>query len=372
MSISIPVDELYFLMGVNGIGFIPDSPFNTVFEKFSRTPEDIDVKKLGISLYTNGFITSTETLKPVKDILHKIKICAEPDAFYSTLSRFYNKMFYTEFYEKEGEIVEFSYKDNICYFKESGTRKQFAESMQNLLNGTEKTQIDTLKLSIPEYVLLGAAFYFQEISDLTGPLKETGEPIYFTIADLKEEITSNPKFDILDALSGLGSEYEHSMLVKDDAILLTKVEKLIAKGYLSWVDPKISTLRVGPAAKRFYELMMKPSALFVSIAGSNLESYDMKQRLSFFWSDKNLFKVKFEANNIIFTGIEKETVPNIISQEVLIPIPERESEKKPPEKEVAEVKPQFLKFCPKCGWKNVRKGIFCPKCGMSLKRTPGS
>jgi hypothetical protein len=364
MSITIPVEELYFLMGVNGIGFIPDSPFFALFEKFSRKPKDLDIEKLSVSLYASGFITSTETLTPTQDIQNKIEICAAPDGFYSVLSRFYNKMFYTEFYEKDGEVVEFSSKDNMCYFKDTGTRKRLTESIQAVLNGTEKPQIPLLQFPIPEYVLLGAAFYFQEISDLTGPLEETGEPIHFTVADLKEGISSNPKFDIIDALSELGSDYEHSMLVTDDSILRSKVEKLIAKGFLQWIDPSTGTLKVGPAAQRFYELMIKPSALFISIAGSDMTTYNIKNRLSFFWSDKNLFKVTFEKGSIMFTGIQKPEVPEILSEKILVPIGKKEKETKTE----SVLKPQTKKFCPKCGWENERGAVFCPKCGASLKR----
>jgi hypothetical protein len=363
MSITIPVKELYFLMGVNGIGFIPDSPFSALFEKFSRKPQDLNIEKLGVSLYSNGFITSTETLSPTKDIQNKIDICAAPNGFYSVLARFYNKMIYTEFYEKDGEIVEFSSKDNVCYFKETGTRKRLTESIQTVLNGTEKPQIPSLQFSIPEYILLGAAFYLQEISDLTGPLEETGKPIHFSIADLKEEISSNPKFDIVDALSEIGSGYEHSTLIKDDTILRAKVEKLIAKGYLQWVDPSTDTLNVGPAAQRFYELMTKPSALFISIAGSDMKTFDIKNKLSFFWSDKNLFKVFFEKESIVFTGIEKPEVGNILSDKILIPIEKAEKEIETEQ----EIKPRTKNFCPKCGWKNERGALFCPKCGKSLR-----
>ncbi len=366
MSIAIPVDELYFLMGANAIGFVPESPLNKAFEQLTRTAKDLNAQKLSTQLYAKGFITSTETMEPAKDLHHKIEIVADPDAFYSAMARVYNKILFTEYYEKNGEIVEFGYKDNECYFNEVKTRNQFTESIKNVLNGTVNPHITSMQFTIPEYVLLGAAFYLQGASDLTGPIESLGRPMYFTINDLKELITTNPKFDIIDALSELGSSYEHSMLVTDPSMFRKAVEHFVVKGYLAWIDPDKDLLTIGPAVQRFYTLATKPSALFISLASSNLQKYDWKERLSFFWSDQNLFKVSFVENSIIFNGIEKEEVPKIIAENILLPVPEQ-----PPaaaEEEKAEAIPKTLKFCPKCGWKNERGAAFCPQCGNSLKR----
>lgn len=373
MSIAIPVDELYFLMGANAIGFVPESPLNKAFEQLTRTAQDFNAEKLPTRLYAKGLIQSTESLQPVEDLRHKIEIVADPDAFYSAMARIYNKILFTEYYEKNGEIVEFGCKNNTCYFNEIKTRNQFTESIKNVLNGTVNPHISSMQFTIPEYVLLGAAFYLQGASDLTGPVESLGRPMYFTIGDLKELITTNPKFDIIDALSELGSSYEHSMLVTDPSIFRKEVEHFVVKGYFAWVDPEKELLTIGPAVQKFYTLATKPSALFISLASSNLETYDWKDRLSFFWSDQHLFKVSFAENNIIFSGIEKEEVPKIIRESILLPVPEQppaEEEEKAGTEEAPETKTKSktLKFCPKCGWKNERGTAFCPRCGKPLTR----
>jgi hypothetical protein len=371
MSIAIPIEELYFLMGANAIGFVPESPLHNAFEEFSRTPKDLNAEKLSIQLFAKGFIKSTETLKPTQDMGHRIGIVADPDALYSVMSRIYDRIFYSHFYEKEGEIVEFSCKKNDCHFNEVRTRSQFTQSISTVINGTKKPEIPSLSFTIPEYVLLGTAFRFQDISDMTGPLETTGKPMHFTVSDIREEIGSNSKSDIIDALSPLGSGYTHAELTTDPSLFRKVLERLIAKGFIAWVDPQKELLSVGPAAQQFYQLMMKPSALFISIAASNLRTYDWKNTLSFFWSDRNLFEIGFEDNTITFTGIEKEQVPGILSGRVLFPVHEKPVEKKKVQKEIptAAEKPRTAGFCPKCGWKNERGASFCPRCGKSLKRS---
>lgn len=375
MSIAIPVDELYFLMGANAMGFVPESPFYPAFERFSRTPKDLDAEKLSIQLFAKGFVKSTESLQLTQDMRHRIGIVADPDGLYSVMSRIYDRIFYSHFYEKEGEIIEFSCKEDHCHFNEVKTRGQFSQSIFNVLNGTRKPEIPPLQFSIPEYMLLGAAFQLQDISDLTGPLETTGKPMNFTVSDIREEILKNPRFDIIDALSPLGSGYSHEALPADPELFRKAVEHLIEKGYLTWIAPADELLAVGPAALPFYRLMMKPSALFVSIAASNLRSFDWSHTISFFWSDKHLFEVSFTGNTITFKGIEKEQVPHILAESVLLPESRKtgeatESPIRPPEKGPdVQMKPQIIKFCSKCGWKNERGAAFCPKCGKSLKRS---
>jgi hypothetical protein len=369
MVISLTAEELIYLMGINAIPFTPRSPFNHLFDHHLRVSGKKDIDKASVmqALMQKGYVASTESFKPTRDVQCRIEIAAAPDTLYSVTARCYNKVYFSEFYEKYGEILEFSISNGSCYMKAPIGRTQFADNIASILGMVEENGFYPIELSMPEYVVLSAAFQLQSASQHIGNLGALGNELHYSIADIKAEIQENPKLDIIDIFADLGSGYDHSMIMEDPEQLKRTVSSLIAKGFLAWINPSLTTITLGPSAKKLHTLMGKSSVSLVTASGFNFEAIDWKHTVSFLWSDKVLVKITFNSNTVSFTQTTKGNMQSIIEQDILYPVREKAvTEEGPPEEPQEETR--MLKFCPKCGWRNERDAAFCPKCGKSLKR----
>jgi hypothetical protein len=370
MVISLTAEELIYLMGINAIPFTTRSPFNFMFDYFLRVSgkKDIDQATVMQSLMQKGYVASSESLKPTQDVQCRIEMAAVPDTLYSVTARCYNKVHFAEFYEKNGEILEFSISNGTCYMKEPIGRARFTEDIASIPGKGEENAFHPIKLSIPEYVVLSAAFQLQSAFEHIGHLPALGSGLHYGISDIRDEIQENPKLDIIDVFADLGSGYEHSMILRDPEQLRKIVLDLIARGLLAWINPSLTTITIGPSAKKLYALTRKPSRSFMTISGFNFKSVDWTHTVSLLWSDNALIKIAFNSDTISFIGMTKENLKGIIKREILYPVPKLPTIVETPSEE-PEVTEKMLKFCPKCGWKNERSAAFCPKCGKSLKKS---
>lgn len=306
-------DEFWYLLAELKQSLSIESPITNLLTRFEVDTNEEIIQRV------KYLLNKKRLLPPSKQLAQAINVIADPDSQYTIVTRLDSKVSIGEFYNKRGNIAEFSYDENgTIYLKQSINTAGFVSQIldlfrDELIPNENKTPEKEFSFSFSEYTILSVIFHLEQTCRSLGDVEDLGF-IYFNKEDIVEHLKEEGRFEPLNFLLDENISNPVDSLTDIDDELESVINNFIEKGYLDKVGQH-GDLSVGQNIKKLFNVVRRRDKIISTFSSYQIQEDEKIQTktTSLLWSKKAIYAIEFLDSTVNFIRLyKKHQIKNLI------------------------------------------------------------